>query len=353
MSFLFSRTNYFCNSITERVRSYLNSGSIFACKRFAIKNPEPIKERVALSAEKNSSCAKAGAQYLLVNLPCEKGGMFAVMLYLLGVLDEYQNGKYAGIEIQFKDVGYYYNPAKGLNWWCYYFNPVKIGNGNEKNIKSYNYSEFVSYKRSVDNYKESGKQMSRELANRILMRFFHLKPELQAKIDQFALQHFSDQYVISMHYRGTDKAGESSDGFQAPRVSYETMIEQIRKHVAEKRLKNFKIFLASDEQAFVNIMEKTFPGKIITTDVKRSTNGEPLHKSSAYNLDPFQTGEGAIMDCWLLARGEVLIRTSSNLSLFSTYINPKMPVIEVSHRYRNRAMQCAGVKKMLNKIHSR
>jgi len=260
--------------------------------------------------------------------------MFAIMLYILGVLDEYQNGKYAGIEIQFKDSGCYYNPAKGLNWWNYYFAPVKFGNSNEKNIKSYDLSELKNYKRSVEsNYRESQKEMPRELANRILMRFFHLKPELQDKIDQFALQHFSDQYVISMHYRGTDKTGEVSRGFQAPRVAYETMIDQIRKHVAEKRLKDFKIFLASDEQAFVNVMEKTFPGKIITTDVKRSTNGEPLHKSSANNQDPFQTGEGAIMDCWLLARGDFLIRTTSNLSLFSTYINPKMPVIEVSHRY--------------------
>lgn len=336
VSFLVSRSNNLCNSINERVRSYLNSAFIFTCKRFAIPNPEPIKERVALSAEKNSSCAKVGAQYLLVNHPSKTWGMFAIMLYTLGILDEYQNGKYAGIEIQFEDAGCYYNPAKGLNWWNYYFAPVKIGNSNDKNIKSYDCSELRNYKSSVEsNYRESKKEMPREVANRILMRFFHLKPELQDKIDQFALQHFSDQYVISMHYRGTDKTGDVSQGYHAPRVSSETMIEQIRKHVAEKRLKDFKIFLASDEQAFVNIMEKTFPGKIITTDIKRSTNGEPLHKSSAYNQDPFQTGEGAIMDCWLLARGDVLIRTTSNLSLFSTYINPKMPVIDVSHRYRD------------------
>lgn len=93
--------------------------------------------------------------------------------------------------------------------------------------------------------------MPRETGHAILKKYFHVKAELQANIDDFAAREFGNNYVIGIHYRGTDKAG---------------------------------------------------------------------------------SGIGALKDCLLLGKSDLMIRTSSNLSFFAKYLNPKMPVIEVSQR---------------------
>ena len=43
--------------------------------------------------------------------------------------------------------------------------------------------------------------------------------------------------------------------------------------------------------------------------------------------------ENALIDCILLSKTDLLIRTSSNFSLASTFFNPKLPVIELSKRH--------------------
>ena len=48
---------------------------------------------------------------------------------------------------------------------------------------------------------------------------------------------------------------------------------------------------------------------------------------------PFQKGEDAVLDCLLLSRCQVLIRTASNLSQCSALINPDVPEIALNRGY--------------------
>lgn len=73
-----------------------------------------------------------------------------------------------------------------------------------------------------------------------------------------------------------------------------------------------------------------FPGKVIATDAERTEGEEGVHFSSQR---PFTCGEEALMDALLLSRCNVLIRTSSNLSLWSTYFNPRLPEILLNQRF--------------------
>ncbi len=130
---------------------------------------------------------------------------------------------------------------------------------------------------------------------------------------------------MGVHYRGTDKKSE------AARTEYETVFDSVRSYIKEHQLEDFKIFVATDEAQFVKTMEREFPGRIITSQAKRSEDASPLHLNLDHsNGNPYRQGKEALFDAAVLGKGDVLIRTASNLSLFSTYLNPDIPVILLS-----------------------
>lgn len=279
-------------------------------------------------------------KYLVVDSPGNKSGMFATFLYMLGVYDEFEKSpdKYSGLEINFGKQGVYYDEDRGENWWEYFFNPVKLGE-NEGDVRKHSKLERWNLANSVEsNYTGSGSGMPRELGYAYFKKYFKVSPEIQSQVDAFADKHFTGKQVISIHYRGTDKVGDTED-FEAPRLTYEDMRKHVEDQLQGRDFEDVVLFVATDEQQFVEFMEKEFPGKVVTTNVKRSSDGKPLHLGVN---DPYKAGQGALIDCLLLAHGDVLIRTSSNLSLFAKYINPTMNIVEVTQR----TVMTALLKKM-------
>ncbi len=266
------------------------------------------------------------------NLPCSNCGMFATGLYLIGVLDRFKQGKYSGVRIDFEKDGLYYDRSQGKNWFEYYFNPVNIANPEcvdapEKSFTDHELGDHSSYAEGVYGYEETG--VPRARAKTIIETHLTPKPDIQSEMDQFKKTHFSDSdHVIGVHYRGTDKISE------ARRVPYEEMLSKIQEQVEEIGLtqpKKLKIFAASDEEGFISQLERRFPGQVVASPAKRSTNGKPLHFNAK---NPYQVGKEALMDCWLLGRlSDTLIRTSSNLSKFAALmLKPGAKEIEVSKR---------------------
>lgn len=78
-------------------------------------------------------------------------------------------------------------------------------------------------------------------------------------------------------------------------------------------------------------MQQEFPSRIVSRDVHRSTGEEGIHFSEH---NGYQLGEEALIDSLLLSKCDLLIRTSSNLSLWSTYFQPDIPVFLLSERYQ-------------------
>lgn len=179
-------------------------------------------------------------------------------------------------------------------------------------------------------YEGSGQPMPRERGHALIQRYFKLKPEIGNKIEKFIRDRLNSSAIISVHYRGTDKVGDTN-AFEAPRIKYEAVLEAIRSQIAQEKLQEYQIFVATDEEAFVELAEAAFPGRVVKADVERSRDGKPLHLGAK---DPYKSGEEALIDCYLLANDRVrsLIRTSSNLSFFAKYLNPRMSVVEVSQR---------------------
>jgi hypothetical protein len=260
-----------------------------------------------------------------VNLTCIQVGMFSSFMSLLGALHIYEKGDYAGVKVCFGadgNFGTYYDPGRGSNWWEYYFKPITVGNDYQtKPLITAQGTEACNYAFNLEF------NLSRKAVNEIIKKYIFVRKRLLNVVDNFISSHFKGQ-VIGVHYRGTDKCGE------APRASYAVMEEHINSAIASfNDNNNVQIFIATDEEDFIDYMKERYPSRVIYFEnAIRSRDGNPVHLHSQEN---YKKGEDALLDCLLLSKCNLLIKTSSNLSLCSTYFNPSIPVRHVTLRHGN------------------
>ena len=210
-----------------------------------------------------------------------------VFHYLLGLMRDHESNIYSGgIKINFGKKGLYYDHAGEENWWNYYFDPVNIVINNKCAVQVVQFDNDA-YGHLADSIEgvHGSPGISRKEANALFKKYFKLESRIQAEVDQFAADHFTG-LVISVHYRGTDKSC-SGGNCEARKVTYVEMIENIQKYIRENNLEAFKIFVAADEEGFVQRMQEEFPGKIAVSNARRSTDGQPLHFNTK---NPYETG---------------------------------------------------------------
>jgi Nodulation protein Z (NodZ) len=238
-------------------------------------------------------------------------GFFACFQAVIGGLDYYEQNEFAGCMVRFK-WGLYLDPQLGPDWWEYYFEPIKIGSRKKRKV-----IHLDNGKRHELAYNAIA-TISRERACQLIHKYVRIKPHIQEKIDTFVKENFEGNFIIGIHYRGTDKSRE------APRVSYEKMHSAIAKTVdALPRSLDYKIFVATDEQLFIDYMKSKFGSKVCCLDAIRSLDGTPLHFKQA---QPYRQGEETLMDCILLSTTNMLIRTHSNIGASAGNFNPLLPV---------------------------
>lgn len=242
----------------------------------------------------------------------ENAGMFSVFFDVLGILDFYENGSCSGFRVDFDNTGVYYDAEKGSNWWEYYFEPIAIGNVDE-NVRILDCQRCFLFAIQVEY------SMTRKRANELIQKYVHVKEEISDIVEDFYSANFSKEYTIGVHYRGTDKITE------IPLVRYIEVKNEIDKHFVQ----GCKIFVATDDERFLRFIKKNYGSAIIHQEIVRSNNSKPLHIEAR---DPYLRGKEALIDALLLSKTNLLIRTSSNLSLASSFFNPELPVIELSKR---------------------
>lgn len=265
------------------------------------------------------SGATESKKFIILNT--RESGMFSIFNDVLSLLHCYEEGLFAGIQVDFQKKGMYYDKNYGPNWWGYYCEPIFHGTKEDEVILvdglgipgAISRTELRSY--------------NRQKAYQLIKKYIHLKPTIAKKIDDFVANNFKDYFILGIHYRGTDKISE------APRVPYEAVLEAIEKQVTLLDF-DYRIFIATDEIEFINFISSKFPEKIIyRKETTRSENRNPVHVKSQ---NPYKVGEDALIDSVLLSKTNLLMRTSSNLSLWSTYFNPDIPIINLSFRYEEK-----------------
>jgi len=256
----------------------------------------------------------------LLTLPLYNSGLFNTFNTVIGALDQYDRGNITGLRIDFEDKGWYFDAARGHNWWSYYFEPIVLGvvSDSKKEIL------FPTYQKIIFAY-HAQFEMSRERAHELIEKYIHILPHIRQKVDFFCKHHFTDCFVLGIHYRGTDKVFESSP------VDYKTVTQHIHAVLNAHRSENVKIFVATDDSNFAAYIQDQFPHLVVMCDALRSNNESGVH--TRLDLAPYQKGEDAIIDCLLLSKCSLLIKMASNLSDCSLQFNPHIPVIKLNISY--------------------
>lgn len=244
-------------------------------------------------------------------------GFFCSYQSIVGFLDFIEKEPNVGYKVWFES-GLYFDAKYGLNWWEYYFEPIE-GGSYDTNTTVEHVGDMLKSKWNTD----AISVISRDRAAELINKYIKLKLHMKNKIDYFISCNFKE-YTIGIHYRGTDKSSE------ARRVGFEEVKNEVIKVIGDRT--NYIIFVATDEQIFINYMKAQFGDKVVYTSARRSTdNGTPIHhKDGKIVPNRYQLGEEAVIDCYLLSRCDILIRTHSNLSSSAANINPTLPIINLN-----------------------
>lgn len=245
---------------------------------------------------------------------------------VIGALDLYDQGKIAGLSVEFGKKGIYYDAERGDNWWNYYFEPIQLGN---PGVKKINIAKRMSCEVACRACQLREKNnISFQRARTLIDKYIHIKPEISSDIERFIQLHFRGRFVIGVHYRGTDKITE------APKVAFECVAAHIET-VMKKRPGAF-IFVATDDQHFLRYIMKRFPGQVLFQEAARSLDQCAVHNKKL--VSSYRCGLEALTDCLLLSRCQLLIRTASNLSAASSMFQPHLPVMKLSTEYFDRGI---------------
>lgn len=254
--------------------------------------------------------------YLVLNNPVN-AGFFAIFSSVIAALNMYEEGHFAGIHVDFNS-GVYLDLERGPNWWEYFFDPIHLGDETNAVKHVFSFEEVLSLA-------GHGFIIPRERASELIQKYVHLRPEIAEELETFVNTHFKDHYVIGIHHRGTDKKTE------APIVPYEktlTTLNWVISNLSDEQRDKLKVFVATDEQNFLNFLIPIFPNNVIYSDFVRSTDDQPLHYNPSIYSSNYQKGKEALLDCLLLSRCNFLLfPTTSSLSIASMKFNPNLPAI--------------------------
>lgn len=162
-------------------------------------------------------------------------------------------------------------------------------------------------------------------AHKIFTTYLRFNEDIIQAVDTLNIQ----DHALGVHYRGTDK---NYDKGQSNYITEAEMIRILKDYVDHHQVS--QIFCCSDEQSFVQRIQKLFPTQYVEYKQTRSKGksrqgffrqGQRSNKARRDHLT-----RSCMIDMLALSRCKTVIKTSSALSSFSKIINPSLQLYTVS-----------------------
>jgi len=246
-------------------------------------------------------------------------GLFSSFADVLAAVNAYDKGLIDGLEVAFGSEGVYYEEGRGSNWWEYYCEPIRLGAKKDRcSVCIYDCIPNVPLREFYS---------GRHEPFHLIQKYIRIKQEILDEVESFYKEAFEGKFVIGVHYRGTDWIWEN----QYTRIPYETFAETVNRKIEGRG--DYRIFVATDEQQFLDFMEARYPGRILCQkNAHRTYTQYPLHKDSSYSRS--LQGREALIDCLLLSKTDRFVGSSSNLSQWVGLFNPDLDTTDLSIRRR-------------------
>lgn len=253
-------------------------------------------------------------------------GFFAQINWILPFLD-YCEVKELTPNIEL--TGHLYSvPARGKNWLAHHFQVLPCSERISRTFQNISEIEFP------EGLIES---MTIQRANILIGKYLPIHPDYLNEVEEFVTSRFGCTGPLGIHYRGTDKVGNSNDpGIEAPRLAWENLRKRIDHYLSENPACQ-SIFISSDEPAMKQKVKEHYHDLNVSTynDTQISRDGKAIHLDWSEG-DNFQKGKEAVINSLLLSRCNHLIRTCSFLSAFSVIFNPSITVETLNRPYEGK-----------------
>lgn len=236
---------------------------------------------------------------------------------------------------------YFYDPACGDNVWEYYFEPLmgisytyvkqllSEGKIPQKLIHSYPAELIVKWHHedpdriatfwACDPPENPAHWMAlkRQLGREYVSRYIRVKPHILAKVEQFHHNNIKSWNTCGIHIRGTDFA-------YAEPTKPEVYFRAIYQWAANSQHDDFKLFLATDQQQFVEMFQREFGERVITYSSIRSSSDVPAFFFN--DVSAYKKGEDVLIDILLLSQCNYLLKCAAAVGEYALWFNPELNV---------------------------
>ena len=141
-----------------------------------------------------------------------------------------------------------------------------------------------------------------------------------------------NQYDIALHYRGCDYLA-NTPSHHKPNFSKEIFFEKCLPYLKT----NKTIFVATDDNSFVNFLENKDINFYTFKDVIRGSPGKGVHAINRFQKiglelphKPFLRGTQVLRDCVHLSRADQYVGSNSNLMYYANVLNPGILLTNLS-----------------------
>lgn len=212
----------------------------------------------------------------------------------------------------------YYDSNYGENVWDYYFE--KVDGPLNDNI-DYILNDYIPIQPI------NGLNV-RETFNKIYVDNIKLNTQTQNIVNQNL--YLVDEKTLGLHIRKTDKfLGASFNEPMAIPIEDDLVFK-----IIDNKLNNYdKIFLATDCESTYQNFKSRYGNLIIDLDRIRGNGTRTIHTSNKDN--GYLKGLESLIDSYILGNCGFLVRSTSNLSSFSMFLNLNLECININEVYRN------------------
>lgn len=284
-----------------------------------------------------------------MRMDLDGAGLGAIILHVISLLRYCERENlYPVVDFDADCVNAYFDPQYGNNTWHQYFEPVQPISSDElrSHIKELENQSLI-HRLSSDEAKkicvehddsvysftfgrwrdqhipdlDQWYAHERAKARETVSKYIKPNTSLSAKVDDFVAQHFSNDFTIGLHVRGTDL-------HYAPIVAPAEYFPHVDRWIEEQP--KLKIFLATDQLQYLEVFQKQYCDRVIFIDCFRSDNDvAPFNRTE---ISPFTKGEEVMMDMLLLSRCDFLIKSSSNVGEMALYFNENLSCLDLGYK---------------------
>jgi hypothetical protein len=225
--------------------------------------------------------------------------LFSTFNTVISLLDSYDKKECTGVEIAFNKNGKYYDKSKGPNWWNYYFEPLKLGEGMAQKVHNYQ-KRILSLTTQYE--------MTPERAHELFTSYVRIKPEILQKVPQV-------ERCLGVYYH------RPSEVALQPVIPYEEVLKVIVSELA-KLGADTKVAAVSPDEKFLKFLDIELPGRIVVYN--ESKKGK------------YADGEKELIQALFLSQSATLIRTANTFSKSISQLNPKIYTIDLDKNWQEK-----------------